>query len=60
LSISPLRAIQNDQSTTLNSVSSSYRGFVLDGDTNTPTNRYAMARAESLMPGEANDGHQIG
>ena len=46
LIISPLKAIQNNQSTTLNSVSSSYRGFVLDGDTNTLTNRHAIARGD--------------
>lgn len=44
LIISPLKAIQNDQSTALNSISQDYRGFVLDGDTNSPANRYAIAR----------------
>ncbi|KAH7394681.1 P-loop containing nucleoside triphosphate hydrolase protein [Pyrenochaeta sp. MPI-SDFR-AT-0127] len=48
LIISPLKAIQNNQSTTLNSVSSSYRGFVLDGNTNTLTNCHAIARGDYI------------
>ena len=43
LIISPLKAIENDQSMELNSLSPDYRGFVLDGDTNTVANRHDIA-----------------
>ena len=43
LIISPLKAIENGQSAALNSLSPEYRGFVLNGDTNTATNRHDIA-----------------